>query len=103
MDQESDLLADLNELSRTLQVQCTCVTDSYRGIELKGPDADDVLSQVTSLNLYELADDCATFTEIFGLKGFIVRHGPNMYTIFCDRSYADYTMKRTLKCAFPDR
>ncbi len=99
MSREPGLLADLNEFSRGVLVQCTCVTDSYLGINLTGPNARDVLSQITPLNLHEFKDESATFTEILGLRGFIIRYGAEHYTVFCDRSYADYTMKRMLKCA----
>ncbi len=99
MSQELNLFADLDNLSKGLLVQCTCVTDFYRGIDLTGPDTREVLSQITSLNLHEFEEDSATFTEIFGLRGFIIRHGAEHYTVFCERSYADYTMKRILKCA----
>ncbi len=99
MSRELGLAADLDELSRGVLVQCTCVTDSYRGINLTGPNARDVLSQITPLNLHEFKDKSATFTEIFGLRGFIIRCGAEHYTVFCDRSYADYTMKRMRKCA----
>ena len=99
MSTELDLIAELSELSRGVSIQCTCVTDSYQGIELTGPDTREVLSQITPLNLHELEDDCATFTEIFGFRGLIIRYSVGNFAVYCDRSYADYTMKRMLKCA----
>ena len=103
MINELSLIAELDRLSRGVLVQCTCVTDAYQGIELTGPDTRDVLSQITPLNLHELEDDCATFTEIFGHRGLIIRYSVGKFAVYCDRSYADYIMKRMLKCALLHR
>ena len=99
MDRESELLDNLERHCQNISVQCTCVTDAYRGIDIVGPDVNEVLSQVIPINLHEFEVDSATFTELFGLRGFVIRRASNHYTVYPDRSYADYTMKRMLKCA----
>ena len=99
LDRESELLDNLERHCQDVSVQCTCVTDAYHGIDIVGPDVNEVLSQITPINLHEIEVDSATFTELFGLRGFVIRQSSDHYTVYPDRSYADYTMKRMYKCA----
>ena len=99
LDHESDLDRILQHQCEGIFVQATCVSDFYRGIHVAGHDADEVLAQMTPLNLHELGEGCASFTEIFGLKGLIIRQAVDRYEIFFDRSYAHYMLTRTQLCA----
>lgn len=99
MKRESELIDELNRHCRNISVQCTWVTDAYRAIALVGPDAKEVLSQVTSIDLHQFEVGSATVTELFSVRGFVVRKSPDHFSLYCESSYADYTMNRLRKCA----
>ena len=99
IDNEIELFGVLRSGSKGSPLHCALISDMYTGITVKGEDAWQIMAQVTSCNFQECKDESAVATEIFGLAGYIIRHGAESYTIFAENSYGDYVLDRLKKCA----
>lgn len=99
IDNEIELFGVLRSGTAGTSLHCTLISDMYTGITVKGEDAWQIMAQVTSCDFQECKDESAVATEIFGLAGYIIRHGVESYTIFAESSYSDYVLDRLKKCA----
>ena len=76
-----------------LNVSVVDVSDTYVRFSVAGPDALDVMSQATPLNLGPgtFPDGSASYTEFFGTTTLMecVSAGTS-FVVFVERSYADY-------------
>ena len=99
IDNEIELFGVLRSGSKGSPLHCALISDMYTGITVKGENAWQIMAQVTSCNFQECKDESAVATEIFGLAGYIIRHGAESYTIFAENSYGDYVLDRLKKCA----
>lgn len=102
LNKEFDIESRLEQLTRQIHVQSTCVSDLYRGILLTGEDILDVLAQITPVDLNKISPSTAFFTEVFRLGGFIICNSLTCVEIYIERSYYHYTLRRLLKCALMD-
>ena len=99
IDNEIELFGVLRSGTTGTSLHCALISDMYTGITVKGEDAWQIMAQVTSCDFQECKDESAVATEIFGLTGYIIRHGVESYTIFAESSYSDYVLDRLKKCA----
>ena len=81
INNEIELFGVLRSGTKGTSLHCALISDIYTGITVKGEDARQIMAQVTSCDFQECKDESAVATEIFGLAGYIIRHGAESYTI----------------------
>lgn len=86
---ETDLVARLRPDAAPLHVSVVRISDTLVFFALTGPDLDEALSVITSLDTHpgRFPADSATFTEALGIKALIIRTMRGM-EIGVDRSFA---------------
>ena len=99
LENELDVYQNLLALTKSVLVQCTLVSDMYRGVALAGTDSEKILAQLTPLNFSRVKPATVSFTEVFRLAGFIICESDSSYKIYVERSYFDYMLRRLSKCA----
>ena len=96
---EYELETRLKTASDPLYANASLISDMYQVISVDGVDAEDVICQVTPLDLHKLAVESTTATELFGLAGFITKGAGQSFRLYFESSYLDYAMRRIRKCA----
>ena len=71
-------------------ISIVLISDTLTFFCIDGPDAFDIMSIASSLNLNTdvFTPETVTFSEIFGLKALIFRHGDG-YQFAVDQSFGD--------------
>ena len=89
-DQENQLLDSLAPNDPELDCRIVHVSDSYSIFTIVGKQADDIMAIASPLDTRptKFADNGATYTEFFGIRGLVVRRSDG-YIIAVERSYAD--------------
>lgn len=94
LEVEEDLLQTLGLDSAPIEISAVLLSDTLAFFSITGPDADQILSIASPLDiaLSAFSQNGATFSEAFGLKALIVRRTDG-YELAVERSYADMTQE----------
>jgi sarcosine oxidase, subunit gamma len=89
---EAALAAALRPADAPPEISIVLLSDNLSFFRITGPDAAQVLAIGCPLDLHDsvFPANGACFTEIFGLKAFVTRHGDG-FDCAVDQSYADMT------------
>jgi heterotetrameric sarcosine oxidase gamma subunit len=90
LDQEAILDNALRPTGAPADISIIRISDTLSFFSVSGPDADQVMTIATPLDIHPqvFPDTGATFTEIFGLKGLIIRQKDG-FLIAVEQSYGD--------------
>lgn len=79
--------------------QVTPVSDAFAGFAILGSEAPEVLAQASPLDLHNEAfpADGASFTEVFGQKGLVMRSAGG-FELLVESSYGDYIADCLSRC-----
>ena len=99
IEHEQQWQQKLNRACADIFANATCVSDMYRGVQISGENALDVIAQVTPLNLHEFSAGHGTCTDLFATSGFLLRDAERQITLFFEHSYFDYALERLGRCA----
>ncbi len=88
--QESRLIEITKPDTAPLEISIVLVSDTLRFFHIEGPDAAQIVAIACPLDTHPSAfpPNGASYTEIFGIKGLLVRHG-NGFDIAIESSFAD--------------
>jgi sarcosine oxidase subunit gamma len=89
-DQEEQLLDSLAPNDPAHDCRIVHVSDFYSLFTIIGKQADDIMAIASPLDTRptKFADNAATYTEFFGIRGLVVRRSDG-YIIAIERSYTD--------------
>ena len=90
IDQEQQLVSSLRPHDCPASISIVLISDTLTFFHIDGPDAFDIISIASPINLNADAftPETATFSEIFGLKALIFRHGDG-FQFAVDQSFGD--------------
>lgn len=90
--EESTLLAGLHKAPLAPEISLVLVSDTYTFFEISGAEAAEVMAVASPLDLHPSVFPAkgSAFTEAFGLKALVVRHGDG-FELAVDRSLGDMT------------
>lgn len=91
-DDEDRLAAAVASTAAAPLICATIVTDMLAGVAIAGPQARDVISQGTPLDLDALPADGATMTDMFGVPALVRTAAPPGFEVWVDRSVGRYLM-----------
>ncbi len=88
--EEEHLLSSLRPHDCPNSISIGLISDTLTFFQINGPDAFDIMSIASTLNLNSdsFTSETATFSEIFGLKALIFQDGEG-YQFAIDRSFGD--------------
>jgi len=88
--QEQSLLALANKPDIPDEVSVVQVSDSLSFLRIRGPDADQVLSIASPLDIHKsvFPENGASYSEAFGIKALVIRCADG-FELAVDRSYLD--------------
>jgi len=88
--EEEHLLSSLRPQDCPNSISIVLISDTLSFFQINGPDAFDIMSIASTLNLNSdsFTSETATFSEIFGLKALIFQDGEG-YQFAIDRSFGD--------------
>lgn len=92
LDREKDILQTFDLGSAPHDVSAVLVSDTLAFFAITGPDAGQILSIVSPLNvaMEVFPSNGVTYSEAFGLKALIIRRSDG-FELAVERSYADMT------------
>lgn len=88
LEQETQLLAKLAPKDAPKDISVAHVSDTLAFFAVTGSDAEEVMSVACPLDLATFDEDAVTYTEVFGLKGIVLRR-PNGFELAVERSFGD--------------
>ncbi len=90
ISEEQQLVSSLRPYDCPASISIVLISDTLTFFYIDGPDAVDIMSIASPLNLNidSFTPETATFSEIFGLKALIFRHGDG-YQFAVDQSFGD--------------
>ena len=90
IDEEQKLLELLKPEFCPASISIVLISDTLKFFRINGVNADDIMAVASPLNLNADAftNNSATFSEVFGLKALIMRHGDG-YQFGIDQSFGD--------------
>ena len=90
LDQEAAVEEALKPSEAPFDVSIVCISDTLTIFSVTGPDADQIMSIATSLDIHPTVFPAtgATFSEIFGLKALIIRQ-PGGFLFAVEQSFGD--------------
>ena len=90
IDEEQQLVSSLRPCDCPASISIVLISDTLTFFYIDGPDAFDIMSIASPLNLNidDFTPETAAFSEIFGLKALIFRHGDG-YQFAVDQSFGD--------------
>ena len=88
LEQEEQLLDKLSPMEAPEDISVVHVSDTLTFFAITGPDAEEVLSVTCPLDLASFGEDAVSYTEVFGLKGIVLRR-PQGFEVAVERSFGD--------------
>ena len=87
---EQQLISALRPYDCPASISIVLISDTLTFFNIEGSDAFNIMSIASPLNLNSDAftSEAATFSEVFGLRALILRHGDG-YQFAVDRSFGD--------------
>ena len=88
--EEEQLVSSLRPYDCPASISIVLISDTLTFFDIDGPDAFEIMSIASPLNLNIdcFTPETATFSEIFGLKALIFRHGDG-FQFAVDQSFGD--------------
>ena len=100
LESENDLISALKPTEAPDDISIVQITDAYTFFKVSGPEAAEVLSIASPLDVHPsvFPENSATFTEVFQTRALLIKAGTS-FDIAVDRSYgamfADYFARAT--------
>ena len=88
LEQEERLLSKLKPAEAPAAISVVHVSDTLTFFAVTGRDAEEVMSVACPLDPATFGEDGVTYTEVFGLKGLVLRR-PDGFELAVERSFGD--------------